>query len=198
MASWSSLVFGRSCVSGRLGLFLSFDLPCPITMRFESISGLSTNRATVIAALTIFPNRFFLIATITMARAEWVSSHSRLPYYQCLESGAMHYIEPKSPVALLRTITSSHVARNGKALVYLSRTQLSRTLFYWAAGMDRFSTRSVIRFNDCGDGGFSTARREPLPTSTAQQSQINLPTVFIFLAGINFGAALSPGGANEY
>ncbi|MFT5219759.1 MAG: trk system potassium uptake protein TrkH [Planctomycetota bacterium] len=172
-------------VAGGLPIYLSGVYDISITDAvFESISGLTTTGATVIAGIDSLPHAILFYRQ----QLQWLGGMGiivlAVAVLPMLGVGGMQLFRAETPGPVKDNKLTPRITETAKALwfIYLGLT-ISCSLAYWVAGMSVFDAISHA-FSTVAIGGFSTHDASiGFFDSTAIQF---IAIVFMLLSGVNF------------
>lgn len=152
---------------------------------FESISGLTTTGATVVANIDVLPKSVLFYRQ----QLQWFGGMGiivlAVAILPMLGVGGMQLYRAEMPGPIKDNKLTPRITETAKALwyIYVALT-ITCALAYWLAGMDAFDA-IAHSFSTVAIGGFSTHNAS---ISYFDSAAIELITVvFMVLAGINFG-----------
>ncbi len=172
-------------IAGGLPIYLSGVYGISVTDAvFESISGLTTTGATVIAGIDTMPHALLFYRQ----ELQWLGGMGiivlAVAVLPMLGIGGMQLFRAETPGPVKDNKLTPRITETAKALwyIYLGLT-ISCGLAYWVAGMSTFDAVAHA-FSTVAIGGFSTHDASiGYFNSTAIQL---IAVVFMFLSGINF------------
>ena len=172
-------------IAGGLPIYLSGIYGISVTDAvFESISGLTTTGATVIAGIDTMPHALLFYRQ----ELQWLGGMGiivlAVAVLPMLGIGGMQLFRAETPGPVKDNKLTPRITETAKALwyIYLGLT-ISCGLAYWVAGMSLFDAIAHA-FSTVAIGGFSTHDASiGYFNSTAIQL---IAVVFMFLSGINF------------
>jgi trk system potassium uptake protein TrkH len=172
-------------IAGGLPIYLSGIYGISVTDAvFESISGLTTTGATVIAGIDTMPHALLFYRQ----ELQWLGGMGiivlAVAVLPMLGIGGMQLFRAETPGPVKDNKLTPRITETAKALwyIYLGLT-ISCGLAYWVAGMSTFDAVAHA-FSTVAIGGFSTHDASiGYFNSTAIQL---IAVVFMFLSGINF------------
>jgi trk system potassium uptake protein TrkH len=187
-------------IVGGLPIYLSGIYGISVTDAvFESISGLTTTGATVIAGIDTMPHALLFYRQ----ELQWLGGMGiivlAVAVLPMLGIGGMQLFRAETPGPVKDNKLTPRITETAKALwfIYLGLT-ISCCLAYWVAGMTLFDAISHA-FSTVAIGGFST---HDASIGYFNSTSIELiAVVFMFLSGVNFAVhfvAISRRSINPY